>query len=94
MTLTIELTPDAERRLRRNASAQGKSVQEYLQSVISELPEAPEPTGAQALVELFKQWAEEDARLTPEEAAKEDAEWDEIEANIQANRVNFPVPEV
>jgi hypothetical protein len=94
MTLTIELAPETERRLRRNALANGKSVQEYLLHLLSELPEAPTPSEYEATLALFQQWADEDAALTPEEAAREDADWQRIEANLQANRLTLPVPEV
>jgi hypothetical protein len=94
MTLTIELTPEAEERLCRNAAARGQNIQEYLNGVISALPEAPPKSEYEATIALFEEWAKEDALLTPEEAAKEDAEWAEIMANIERNRVNFPVPEV
>jgi hypothetical protein len=82
----MELTPHAERRLRLNAWAQRKSVQEYLQSLISALPAPPEPSEYEATIALFQEWAEEDAKMTPEEIAEEDAAWEEIEASIRANR--------
>jgi hypothetical protein len=94
MTLTIDLAPEMERRLRRNALAYGKSVQEYLLHLLSELPDAPAPSEYEATLALFQQWADEDAALTPEEAAREDADWEQIEANLQANRLTLPVPEV
>jgi len=94
MTVTIELTPETERRLRRNAAAHGKSVQEYLQSLLSELPEASSSSECESTILLFQQWAAEDAALTPEEAAQEDADWQQIEANLQADRLTLPVPEV
>ena len=85
MTLTIELPPDAEHRLRRNAAASGKSVQEYLLDLLNELPEAPPSSEYETTLALFQQWADEDAALTPEEAAREDADWQQIEASLQQN---------
>ena len=94
MTVMIDLAPETERRLLRNAAASGKSVQEYLQHLLSELPEAPTSSEYEATVALFQQWADEDAEMTPEEAAREDADWQRIEANLEANRLQLPVPEV
>ena len=94
MTLTIELAPEMEQRLRENAAACGKSIEEYLHHLLSQLPEAPPPPEYEATLALFKQWADEDAALTPEEAAREDADWQQIDANLQADRLTFPVPEV
>lgn len=94
MTLTIDLAPETERRLRANAAASGKSVHEYLLQLLNELPEAPATSEYETTLALFQQWAEEDAALTQEEAAREDAEWQQIEANLQANRLRLPVPEV
>lgn len=94
MTLTLELTPDTERRLRRNATASGKSVQEYVLCLLSQLPEAPASSEYETTLALFEEWAEEDAALTPEEAAREDDDWQQIESNLQTNRVSLRVPEV
>jgi hypothetical protein len=38
------------------------------------------------LGELLAQWAAEDATDDPEELARRDAEWDELKANLNANR--------
>jgi hypothetical protein len=94
MTLTIELPPEAERRLCRNAAAADKSVQEYLVDLANDLPDPETLSEYEATVALFEQWAHEDAALTPEEAAREDLECQEIEKNILENRLNLPVPEV
>jgi hypothetical protein len=94
MTLTIELTPEMERRVRRIAAASGKSVQDYVLEVLSSLPEPVPPSEHEATAALFQQWAEEDQALTPEEMAREDADWQQIEDNLKANRLTLPIPEV
>jgi hypothetical protein len=94
MTLTLELTPDTERRLRKNALACGKSLQEYVLYLLSQLPEAPTSSEYETTLALFQQWADEDAALTPEEAAREDDDWKQIEANLQTSRLTLRVPEV
>jgi hypothetical protein len=68
-------------------------VQEYLLALLGDLPEAPAPTEYEATLALFEQWAEEDASSTQADAEREDADWEEIDANLQANRLTFPVPE-
>jgi|SRR5713101_2267630 len=94
VTLTIDLAPETERRLRGNAAASGKSMQEYLLHLITELPEPPESSEHEATLALFQQWAGEDAALTPEEADRDDDDWRQIEGNLQSNRLTLPVPEV
>jgi Antitoxin ParD len=94
MTLTIELTPDTERRIRRLAAANGRSVEEYFMHLLSRLPEAPPPAEDEATAALFQHWAEEDETLTPEQATREDDDWQRIEADLQASRLKLPVPEV
>lgn len=94
MTLTIDLAPETERRLRGNAAACGKSVQEYLLHLISELPEPLALSEPEATLALFQQWEDEDAALTPEGAAQEDDDWRRIEANLQSQRLTLPIPEV
>jgi hypothetical protein len=94
MKLTIELTPETARRIRRHATSYGKSVEEYVLHLFSELPEAPVSSECETTLSLFEQWAEEDAALTPEEAAREDEDWQKIESNVQASRLTLPIPEM
>jgi hypothetical protein len=94
VTLTIDLAPETERRLRGIAAAYGTSVQEYLMHLLSELPEPPKSSEHEATLALFQQWADQDAALTPEEADRDDDDWRQIEANLQSNRLTLPVPEV
>jgi hypothetical protein len=94
MTLTIELTPEMERRVRTIAAASGKSVQDFLLDVLSNLPAAPPPSEHEVTAALFQQWADEDKALTPEEMAREDADWQQIEDNLKASRLTLPIPEV
>jgi hypothetical protein len=81
MTLTVELTPNEECRV-REAKARGIDVQALLKGVIASLPEpAVDRTN-----ELFAQWEAEDANMTPEEMAAEQAEWEAFKANVNATR--------
>jgi hypothetical protein len=94
MTLTIELPPETERRIRRLAAANGRSVEDYFMHLLSRLPEAPPSVEHEATAALFQQWAEEDESLTPERAAQEDEDWRRIDAHLLESRLTLQVPEV
>src|SRR5262249_23209426 len=94
MTLTLELTPETDRRVRRLAAGNGQSIQEDFVHLVSRVPEVPLTVGHEATAALFRQWAEDDSPLTPEEAAREDQDWRQVEANLQASRLTLPVPEM
>ena len=108
MTLTIELKPTTEARLRRAAHKKGLPLSEYAGELLERLTETEvhpetieEKTPQMQAVELramFDQWAQEDeerlTKMTPQEIADEDAQWDEIMRNIQENRVQFRIPDV
>jgi hypothetical protein len=81
MTLTLDLTPQEQRRV-QEAKARGIDVQALLKGVIMSLPDTTEDRTA----ELFAQWAAEDASMTPEEIAAEQADWEEFKANVNATR--------
>lgn len=81
MTLTLELTLNEERRV-REAKARGIDVQTLLKGVIASLPEPIEDRTK----ELFAQWEAEDANMTPEEIAAEQADWEAFKANVNATR--------
>jgi hypothetical protein len=87
MTLTIDLTPEEERRVEEAARAKGIDVQALLKSVIAGLPS---PVSAEERAgrwdAIFAQWEKEDASLTPEELAQAQAEWEALKANMNANR--------
>jgi hypothetical protein len=108
MTLTIELKPTTEARLRRAAHNKGLPLSEYAEELLERLTETeaqqdqkeektPQEQSA-GLRAMFDQWAQEDeerlAKMTPEEIVAEDAQWDEIMKNIKENRVQFRIPDV
>ena len=82
MTLTIELTPEEERRI-QNAQAKGFDVAAMIKGFLAGLPQAEEEDRTLA---LFAQWRAEDVTDDPEELARRDAELEEFKANINANR--------
>ena len=85
MTLTIELSRNQEERLEAAARRQGLAPEELARKLFDEhLPpvtEEQDPTLA-----LFAKWANEDARKTTEEVAKENQMWEEFEKGINAAR--------
>jgi hypothetical protein len=84
MTLTIELTPEEERRLQA-ARAKGIDIQALLKGVIAALPDSPEMVEDRT-EELFAQWEREDATDDPAEIEAAERELAEFKAAINANR--------
>lgn len=84
MTLTLELTPDEERRL-QGARTKGIDVLTLLKGVIASLPEVS-ATSADRTAELFAQWDSEDAEMTPEDVAEAQTDWKSFQDNLNAHR--------
>jgi hypothetical protein len=75
----IELPPFIEKRLEAEASKAGISKTEYAaQLLVQSLPPSVEEDPTLA---LFAQWDREDTQLTPEEQAKNERIYVEIEKN-------------
>jgi hypothetical protein len=99
MTITLELKPEVEERLRENAARVGLPVERYLLNWIEQAPQAPAASTALpatlpangdyppgSLAELFAQWQAEDATDDPEELDRRDRELEELKANLNATR--------
>jgi hypothetical protein len=85
MTLTIDLTPEEEARLRAAAHSQGLDPAAYVKrTVIEHLP--PLQPGAATLA-LFARWEAEDATEDPQEIAARNREWEELKSSMNASRV-------
>ncbi|HZP84474.1 MAG TPA: hypothetical protein VFB21_22760 [Chthonomonadaceae bacterium] len=94
MTLTLELTPEQERRL-AEARKKGIPVESLLLAVIEHL--TPREEMADTLTQLRAleaQWAEEDAKLSPEEIAKENAEWEAFIAEHPLKELRLREPKL
>ena len=79
MTVTLELKPDLDRRLRELARASGLAIEAYL----VELIENTLPTRrSKAAVELLGKWAEEDATRDPDELEARESEWKSLKAGL------------
>ena len=55
--------------------------------------EATPQERAASLRALFDEWAQEDAQMTPEEIANEEAGWKLVEQSLQENRLTLPIPD-
>ena len=79
MTLTIELSPGLEQRLRQEASRRGEPLADYAHSVLEAQLEAEQKERNLGAVALVEQWLAE----PPNE---EDERWPELQAALEANR--------
>jgi hypothetical protein len=90
MTITLELTPEEQARLSDKAARFGLDVSSYLRRIVeTEISPPAVPTGplpGDRTREILAKWREEDDAMTPEEAAQAEAEWEELKANLNANR--------
>jgi predicted transcriptional regulator len=87
MTLTIELTPETEARLKQEAERKGEPPADVARRLIENgLPSlAPSPQYEYTKA-LFEQWAKEDATDDPEEIAAAEHELAEFKARINSYR--------
>jgi hypothetical protein len=85
MTLILELTPDQSRRIEL-AKSRGIDVDALLIGVISSLPIGGTAPAADRTEEIFAQWEAEDAADDADEIARRQAEWETLQANMNANR--------
>ena len=81
MSFIMDLPPDVETRLYQEASRQGIDRQEAARRLI--VAGLPTSGPSDSTAALFAQWAQEDAQMTPEEIAAEDAANAELEAARQ-----------
>ncbi len=97
MSLTIDLTPDEQRRV-DGARLRGIDVGALIKGMISALPENQDvctgPRPGDKTLELLEQWAREDVTDDPQELARRDEDLTEFLANLRANRVSFRIPEM
>jgi hypothetical protein len=91
MTLTIDLTPEQEAALRSEATARGLALPEFVKRrALEHVPLATkEPASGAELAAIFARWRAEAEDITPEESAREDAAWEQIERNLRADGVTM-----
>ena len=86
MTVTLELKPDLDSRLRELAMASGIPLQAYLVKLIEG---AVSSRRSEAAVELLAKWDEEDATQSPEELEKRRNEWESLKQAMNEEHVGL-----
>lgn len=81
MTLTIDLSPAEEARLKVAARQKGLAPSALAKQLVAEHLPVEDPTLA-----LFAQWAEEAKAMTPEEREQEQRLWEQFEIGINETR--------
>jgi hypothetical protein len=96
MTLTIQLDEVEQARLDAAAKQEGMAPAELARKVLTDhLPplathgEREDPT-----LTLFRQWEEEGAARTPEEALRENELWEEFQSNVNETRAALGMREL
>lgn len=84
MTLTIDLNPEEEARLRAAAARNGVTVAECARQVLTANLPPDEPQDR--TLALLAQWEAEDATSDPEEIRRAEAELAELKAGLNAPR--------
>ncbi len=92
MTLSIQLEPETEARLKDAAGRLGVDASEYAKRLIEQnLPSSDRPS---ALHSLFAQWDAEDTTADPAELESRQREWEEFEKSINeghsSDRIIYP----
>ena len=95
MTLSIQLGPDVEARLKDAAERLGVDASEYARRLIEQSLPARNPPSA--LHDLFAQWDAEDTTTDPAELETRQREWEEFRNSINGNhssdRIIYPEPQ-
>lgn len=86
MTLTIDLSPAAEKQLQVAAQSQGIDPGELVRKIVTEYLPQVEPTENDPTLALFAQWDKEDAEMTPQEIEEAKRDFQEFKQNINAER--------
>ena len=88
MSITIELSPEEEARLRLEAERTGTDLATWARQRVLEKKKNS------GLLELLKQFEEEDALLSPEEREANTRDWEELKQGLNANRAEEGRPPV
>ena len=85
MTLTIDLSPAEEAKLKAAARQKGLEPVAIIKQLVAERLPEPRPED-DATLTLFAQWAEEAKAMTPEESEQEQRLWEQFEIGINESR--------
>ena len=92
MTLTLDLPPKLETRLRDEAERRGVEPEIYALSLIERQLESQAVSPSNSLARLFAQWEAEDATNDPEELARRQRDWEELKQALNANHGSYREP--
>src|SRR5438034_11524310 len=85
MTITLDLAPDVKAGLEARARTEGKPLDEFLRDTLGGLAASLGSQNA-ATLDMLDAWDAEDATADPEEMNRREAEWQELQKNLNANR--------
>ena len=89
MTLTIEIPPETEKRLKTEAARLGIPETEYAKQAIERsLPPETPVIVDQATLDLLAQWDKEDETDDPAEIARRQEEWEEFRKSMNAHSIS------
>ena len=84
MSITLNLSPERERQLRRVSEETGKPVEQIVADLLETLPDKPKAEEDRTLA-LLEQWQAEDALMTEEEKLQADRDTEELLRNLRAH---------
>ncbi len=87
MTLKIDIPPELEARLKREALQHGVAEEEYARQLIDKNL-APAPACDQATLDLLAQWKAESHRASVEEIEQAKKEWEEFKKSMNENSMS------
>lgn len=87
MPASVELGPEQEEQLHKEAETMGISVEDRVRHLLNERL-APASAAAKTL-DLLRAWDIEDATDDPEELARRRDEWDLLRKSLEANQINL-----
>ena len=91
MTLTLDLSPDLESRLRSEAERRGLEPEAYAVGLL-EQQLAVRTNPDNSLARLFAKWDAEDATDDPAEIARRQRAWDEIRKALNESHGSYREP--
>ena len=96
MSITIELQPEREAQLSRNAAAQGVAPSIYAQRLLDEAlaiederERAAQHEKNQRAIAMLQNWIDEANAMSEEEKAQAEIEWRETARSIDENRTSY-----
>lgn len=93
MTVTLDLPPETEAAVMREAEARGLPVPDYLLSLIEARPPTPDVSEQlaknQAAIAFLRQIRQEDETDDSEEIARRERDWEEFARLLDEDRLSY-----